>query len=425
MNIKRHFFVYKGLPKDIYLLFIAVVVNKIGSFIAPLMTLILTVKVGFSAAEAGLFSTLSMVTQAPFIMLGGILADKFGCKRIIVIFQSIGALIYIVCGFMEPSLIFAILLVITSSMYALVSPAMNAMVPMITPAPLVKNAYSLIYLGMNLGLAMGPTIGGVLFNEHLNLLFFLSALATILSTGFILFLIRGTGSMNESRAKSAAEPDNHPDTDSIFSFLRRNPVLLVFSIIMLIYNFCYIQWDFLLPLQTVELFEESGPGVFSILLSTNAMIVIILTPILTSITQNAGPLKSIFVGGIFYFGSYLLFATHGYLIIFISAIIIMTIGEILISINSNNYIAKLTPQKYLGRATSILFLVNGLGFAIGPAVMGYLLRFASFTHAWLIVAAIMLVGASSMYLVRRLERVSTIESREDTTSEENVAVIKY
>lgn len=172
LNFKRHFFVYKGLPKDIYLLFIAVVVNKIGSFIAPLMTLILTVKVGFSTAEAGLFSTLSMVTQAPFIMLGGILADKFGSKRIIVIFQSIGALIYIVCGFMQPSHIFAILLVITSSMYALVSPAMNAMVPMITPAPLVKNAYSLIYLGMNLGLAMGPTIGGVLFNEHLNLLFF-------------------------------------------------------------------------------------------------------------------------------------------------------------------------------------------------------------------------------------------------------------
>lgn len=194
---------------------------------------------------------------------------------------------------------------------------------------------------------------------------------------------------------------------------------------MLIYNFCYIQWDFLLPLQTVELFEESGPGVFSILLSTNAMIVIILTPILTSITQNAGPLKSIFVGGIFYFGSYLLFATHGYLITFISAIIIMTIGEILISINSNNYIAKLTPQKYLGRATSLLFLVNGLGFAIGPAIMGYLLKFASFTHAWLIVAAIMLVGAGSMYFVRRLERVSTIESREDTTSGENEVVIKY
>lgn len=68
-------------------------------------------------------------------MLGGILADKFGSNRIIVIFQSIGALIYIVCGFMESRLIFAILLVITSSMYALVSPAMNAMVPMITPAP--------------------------------------------------------------------------------------------------------------------------------------------------------------------------------------------------------------------------------------------------------------------------------------------------
>lgn len=415
MNMKQNFLVYKGLPRDVYLLFIATVINKIGSFIAPLMTLILTIKIGFSASEAGLFSTIAMLTQAPFITIGGYLADKFGSKYIIIIFQFVGALIYIICGFMEPNFTVAILLIITSNIYAVAAPALNAIVPAITPAPLVKNAYSLMYLGLNLGLAVGPTIGGALFTNHLNLLFILNSIATILSTALILFFVSTKEDKSKvSLTREETEQNEVSKSNSVFSFLYNNPVLLVFSIVMMIFNFCYIQWTFLLPLQTTDIFGDKGVSFYTLLLSANAIIVIILTPVITSMTQSLDPVKSFFVGGLFYLSSYLLFAVNNFLAIFIVAIILMTIGEILISINTNNYIANLTPKKYLGRAISIIFMVNGVGYAIGPAIMGKVIEFTNFTSAWFIVAAIMVGGTVSLYFVKRLEKINTLESLDES-----------
>lgn len=419
LKIKQHILVYKGLPRDIYILFIATVINKIGGFIAPLMTLILTVKIGFSTTDAGLFSTISMLSQAPFIMWGGQLADKYGSKKVIVILQFLGAITYIVCGLMEPSFTLAIMLIVASNVYAMASPAFNAMVPVITPAPLVKNAYSLMYLGINLGLAVGPAIGGALFNNHLSLLFILNAAGTILSTVFILFFFSSKHKSDVPLPQTETEqtPVQSNKSDSIFFFLYQNPGLLVFSIIMLVFNFCYIQWTFLLPLQAVDIFKENGASVFSFLLSANAIIVILLTPVLTSLTQKAHPLKSIFIGGIFYFISYIMFAFNGFMATFIFAVVIMTIGEILISINTNNYIAIMTPKKYLGRAISILFVVTGAGYAIGPAVIGKIVELTSYTNAWFLIAAIMVGGIVSMYFVRRLEKACVVESLENFSAE--------
>lgn len=405
MNIKKYLTVYKGLPKDVYLLFISIVINKMGSFIMPLLTLILTVKIGLSKTEVGLVSTMAMLTQVPFIILGGNLVDKFGGKKIIVFTQIIGSLVYLGCGFMKPNFIVAILIIIASDIYAMASPAFNAMVPLVTQAPLMKNAYSLIYLGLNLGLAIGPIIGGILFNNHLNILFIIDALTTLLSAGLILFFIKVKDKVDNSLPKTETEQSELTNTNSIFSFLYNNPILVIFPIIMLVYNFCYIQWNFMLPLQIVDIFKSNGASFFSLLLSTNAIIVIMLTPLLTFLTQKTYPLKSIFTGGVFYFISFMLFAINKFMITFIVAIIIMTIGEILITINANHYIAKHTPEKYLGRVNSLLFVVSGTGYAVGPIVMGNIIMFTSFNKAWLLVAVFMLCGVVSMYFLMSFEKI--------------------
>ena len=75
MKYINPFRVYSHLPKEMYTLFIARFINCVGGFIMPLLTLILTVKIGMSPAQAGLFATLSMVLQAPFVILGGKLSD--------------------------------------------------------------------------------------------------------------------------------------------------------------------------------------------------------------------------------------------------------------------------------------------------------------------------------------------------------------
>lgn len=49
------FKVYRGLPTAVYAIFLARIVNSLGSFVYPFLTLFLTTKLGMSEAEPGFF----------------------------------------------------------------------------------------------------------------------------------------------------------------------------------------------------------------------------------------------------------------------------------------------------------------------------------------------------------------------------------
>ncbi|MEW5818540.1 MAG: MFS transporter, partial [Spirochaetota bacterium] len=58
MNLKAHipaiFTLYRGLPRSIYILFFARIVNCMGSFVFPFLTMFLTQKLELSTGEAGI-----------------------------------------------------------------------------------------------------------------------------------------------------------------------------------------------------------------------------------------------------------------------------------------------------------------------------------------------------------------------------------
>lgn len=406
MNLKKHLLVYKGLPKEIYVLFAANVINKIGFFILPLTTLILTKKIGMTNSEAGLFVTIAMLSQMPFIMLGGKLIDKNGSKKTIIIFQTLGALFYIICAFLKPSIIMAILIVVASDIYGIASPSFNTIVTEITPRDSVKKAFSLIYLGYNLGFAIGPILGGLLFASHLNLLFLLDALTTLIATAFILFMVRDRKRDDIKNEKTAADAEGLAANKSCFHYLTHTPLTLLFICIFFIYDFCYIQFNFLLPMQTADIFKPSGVRLFSYLLSFNAVIVILFTPIITSFTQKMHPLRSIFIGGSLYFLSFVLYSFNHFYVLFLIATLSLTIGEILISINSNTYISHRTDPSQLGRVNSTFSIIRGGGTALGPVVMGNIVMLTNYQISWLVVAALMLSGAFFMFVVLRADKAS-------------------
>jgi MFS family permease len=401
LRIKRHLTVYKGLPGDVYLLFAATVIGKAGSFVMPLLTLILTIKIGYTEAEAGLIATIAFAAQMPFMMLGGRLGDKIGSRKVIVLFQAAGALVYLGCSFLPPGAAMTVLIIAATCLIAVTMPATNALVAQVTPKDKVSNAYSLMYLGNNLGMAAGPAAGGLLFAAHLDWLFALSGAAMLLSAALVLLKVRGGG----KPSLPVQEADNGDGGAlSVFQLLRRRPYLAAFSAILLLYSFCYIQWNFLLPLQIGELYMEAGGGRFSLLFSINAWAVILLTPLLTSVTQRLAPAKSIAAGGMFYAAAFAIFAVSGSLAPFIAGIVVLTVGEILITYNSSSYIALRTPESHLSRANSLLTVVTSAGYAVGPAVMGGLLLLMTIPGAWLLVTALMAAGTACMLVFHRRDK---------------------
>jgi MFS family permease len=406
LDIIRFTAVYGGLPRSIYFLFFARIVDNMGNFIIPLITLILTRKIGFSPSEAGTLATIFMVLQAPFLLLGGKLIDIWGSRKVLIIFNTLGALAYLPCAFLKPGMLTAVIIAVAANFFTAASPALNSIVIDIVKGEQLKSAYSLLYLGFNLGYMVGPVLAGLMFNNYLNLLFVLDSLTALVSTAFIIFFVKIPKRTEEAPAQNGQMVDiNVPiNKSAILYFIFENRVLLFFSAIFLIYNFAYSQWSFMLPIEMTDIFKIEGAKLYSYLIGTSAVLVILLTPLLTALTKKFQSLPVMAAGGIFYLAAFLIFGFNRILALFFAGAVLLTVGQILVNINSNLYIAQRTPKEYIGRANSLLSLVNGIGFATGPIIAGHALLIFNFAQTWSAIAGLMLISSGAMFLLHKFAR---------------------
>ena len=188
---------------------------------------------------------------------------------------------------------------------------------------------------------------------------------------------------------------------SAFKILIQRPVLIFFSLGVLMYYFSYSQWGFALPIQLEDIFGEKGAKIYGLIGGLNGVVVIIFTPILTSLTNKTSILKAMAIGGVFYSIAFGMFGIVNSTILFFIGIFIMTIGEILIVINQGTFIANNTPASHRGRISSILPLISGFGFAIGPMIMGDIIEIYSIFIGWMVVAIVAALGMMIMLLIEK------------------------
>lgn len=402
---------YIGLPKEVYVIFISRIVNSIGNFVFPLLTFILTQRIGLNEAAAGTLMTTLMLIGGPGAIIGGKLVDTIGRKRIIVIFQSLGATLLFICGLMEPNMIMVYVFMASSIMYSFCGPAHDAMIADITNPENRKQSYSLLYLGHNFGFAVGPIIAGLLYKNHLSWIFFGDALTTIIALVLIFIFIKETMNKDEENLQSEERILERKEHGSVFRILFKRPILIIFAVLLFVYNFAYTQWSFTLPLQMKNLYLDNGAKFYSFIAGFNAVIVIVFTPLITELTHTIKPIRVIAMGGALYAIAFGGFAFANILPSFFILIFVMTIGEILISINSSTFIANNTPASHRGRVGAILPIIFGLGYCLGPMVMGNVIAVTNVKFAWIIIGVSTMISAFFMFILEKLQRKTELSSK--------------
>ncbi|QAT50265.1 MFS transporter [Caproiciproducens sp. NJN-50] len=407
---------YSNLPREIYILFAARIVTCMGGFIQPLLTLILTQKLGFSAAEAGGFSAFLTLTQAPAVILGGKLADRIGRKKILVGCQVLGSFFYFLCFLFPDRALMIPCITLAADLYIASMPAYDAMAADLSTPENRQSSFSLIYLGINIGFTVSPILAGLLFQSHLQLMFLIDAGTTLLSTLIIAMSVRET-QWRENAELSGLEQTK--DDVSLFRLFRMLPVLFFVILFSFSYHFTYSQWTFLLPLQFGTLFGKNSAVNFSMMTALNSLIVVLFTPILTWLTHRRRPLRIIVISGAVFGTSYLLFALARSMPFFLLTGAVFTFGEILESIHFRPYLADHAPPQYLGRVNSFAMFVQGTGSALGPLSSGHMVGHMGYLPTWLFQAAFVLIGTAGILILdekeKRLEnRAHSPASAEDS-----------
>jgi MFS family permease len=148
--IKESFSQYRGLTRSVYVIFFARIVTNMGAFIWPMLTLILSGKLGYSPSAIAFISVGVMLLFMPAQIIGGKIADHFNRKKVIVIFDVCSVTLFIICGFLTPGTPMMILFILAGLFATMEGPAFEALIADSTKPAEREKVYSLSYLGYNL-----------------------------------------------------------------------------------------------------------------------------------------------------------------------------------------------------------------------------------------------------------------------------------
>ena len=397
--------IYRGLPQPIYVLFFSTIINSVGIFVYPFLTLYLTRRLGYSALEAGTYMTFASVLYVPGSMIGSKLADSIGRKPVLVTFQLLMDLCFLLAGIFEGSPAIPYLVLLALFFDGMVDPAREAMKTDVTTIENRQVSFSLIYLGHNIGFAIGPVIAGYLFYSYPSWLFYGNALAGALATVLVMLKVKESKPSEETVEESKTwKSTEKGEEGGLFKALFTRPRLILFALSVTFFSYAYSQTLFALPLLTTKLFGEQGAPLYGRMMALNGIVVVICNPIIVSTLRRFHPLANTTLGGLLYAVGFSLFAFATKQPIFLMLTVIFTMGEIICATNEHFYVANNTPISHRSRFSAILPIIMGTGHAIAPVIGGTIIDGHSMSLLWISTGITALIGSTGVLLLYLTER---------------------
>ncbi len=345
-----------ALPRSIWFLTLGMIVNRMGTMALPYFSLILIKRMGLSADQASIAMAAYGLTALAAAILGGWLSDRVDPKRIVVWFYFATGAVLLAFPYI-PGFWGMILFTLVWAFVAEIGrPPIFTLVSKATPPHQQKQAFALTRLGVNLGMSIGPALGGFLLDIDYRLIFWIDGITSILGGIVIARTVAGVAPSGETRPAFLKSFDPW-----------RDPLFRVFFLGLFLTALVYFQHT-----ATEGLFLNDtlglSPSTFGMIFSINTLMIIFLEVPLNSWTASWDLRRSIGLGallGAIGFGMLAFVTTVSGVIV---STVIWTVGEMMCFPASNAMISRLAPPSKLGVYMGWYMFCFGLAqFVAGPA----------------------------------------------------------
>jgi len=399
--------VYNEYPSAFWVYNIIVFIDRLGGFMLyPFFALYLTQKYDIGMATVGILFAVFSVSGMVGSALGGAIADRTGRKTVIIASLILSSFSALGMGFAPTLGIFVAVVIIVGTLGNIGGPAHEAVVADLLPPERRAEGYGIIRVVFNVAVIIAPPIAGLLISNSYTTLFIVDAVISVIAAGIVLFALPET----KPQAHPDAKPETVKQTFAGYGRVFKDTPFILFIGVTVMMTLVYMNMNSTLGVFLRD--EHALPELkYGYLLSINAILVVAFQFWLTRRLEKFKPLLMMAVGTFLYAVGFAMYGFVSTFALFITAMVIITIGEMVVAPFQQSLVADFAPEDMRGRYMAVSGLTWSIAFTIGPYFAGLILDGPNPNLLWAISGLIGMLATIGFAVLNKVHH-STVSSAE-------------
>ncbi|KXX71423.1 MFS transporter [Flammeovirga sp. SJP92] len=370
--------IYRGIPKEVWILSIVSLINRIGAMVIPFLSIYLSDGKGFSLNEIGWIMTAFGVGSVVGTWLGGKLTDRIGFYPVIVFSLLSSGIGLIVLKELDTFVQMALGFFFVILLADLLRPPLFVAVNNYCTEENRTKSITLVRLAINLGFAFGPATGGMLIASFgYASLFWVDGLSCILAMLFFVLTLKKTA---VKVAKEETAEEKSPALKSPY----KDKSYLLFVLSLTLFGLVFIQYFSTVPLFYKEVHELSEATIGLIISSNGFVIFILEMPLMHWIEKQkkVSKMNVMMIAVVCVIVSYILLIFSMNVTFLIIGMMILTIGEMLLFPLSNTEAMQRSIGKNQGDYIALYSISFSIAHLVGHNLGMQSVDFVGFDMTW-------------------------------------------
>jgi predicted MFS family arabinose efflux permease len=386
--------IYAEFPPLFWIIVGTLFIDSIGStLLFPFFALYITQKFGVGMTEAGILLGMSSLFGLIGSVIGGALTDKFGRRQLILFGLVFSALSSLLFGLASDVRILYFLVVIVGLLSRVSTPAHDAMLADILPPDKRQEAFGITRVVYNYAWILGTALGGLIAARSFLALFVADA---VLSLAVAIILYRFLPETKPASPMEAKRGESFLTTVAGYRIVLRDLAYVAFTLAGMIVLLVYQQQYGALAVYLRDV-HHIGSKSYGVMLSITGLEVVLLQIWISRTIRKYPPFLMMMLGALFFMVGFAMIGFVKGFTFFLLAVIIATIGEMILFPTNKALAVNFAPAEMRGRYMAIYDFGWTIPATFGPAAAGLILDNYNPNLLWYVGGSLCAVAALSFY----------------------------
>jgi predicted MFS family arabinose efflux permease len=380
---------YGGLPRAVWLLALAQLINRSGTMVVFFLAVYLSENLHFSLSRTGIVMGCAGLGSLLGVYVGGRLTDRIGYFPVMVGSLFAGSIMMFITGQQHNFYVMCLMFFLLNALGDAFRPANMVAVSHYSTPETYTRSVSLNRLAINLGFAFGPALGGLLVPYGYNLIFIADGITCLGAAAVVYFLLENRHhsavaqrTVSEKHATGIIENSGSAYKDRIY---------IVFLFLSALYAIAFVQFFTTMPLYYTNVERFDAPRI-GLLMGLNGLLVAGIEMIMIyKIEKKMTMYNFIALGSLLVLLSYISLLFLGGYAWMITITVIISFSEMFAMPFMNTFMNSRSVAANKGQYAALYVMSWSAGQSLTPIIATQVIEKAGYTALWIVMAAFSLI----------------------------------